>query len=46
MRRIALFLVVAALMAAMMVSAGPASANNTGSFTNQQGFFSVSDEDW
>ena len=46
MRRIALFLVVAALMAAMMVSAGPASANNTGTFTNQQGLFSVCDEDW
>ena len=46
MRRIALFIVVAALMAAMLVSAGPAWANNTGSFTNQQGLFSVGDEDW
>jgi hypothetical protein len=31
-------------MAATMVSAGPAWANNTGSFTNQQGLFSVGDD--
>ena len=46
MRRIAVVLMVAALMAATMVSAGPAWANNTGSFTNQQGFVSVGDDDW
>ena len=34
MRRIALFLVVAALMAAMMVSAGPAKADSFGNESN------------
>jgi len=47
MRRIILVLTVAALVALMMASAGPASAqSNTGEFTNQQGFISVGDNWW
>ncbi len=47
MRRIILVLTVAALMALMMASAGPASAqSNTGDFTTQQGFVSVGDDWW
>ena len=45
MRRITLVLTAAALMAAMVASASPAWANNTGDFTNQQGFISVGN-DW
>ena len=47
MRRIILVLTVAALMALMMASAGPATAqSNTGDFTTQQGFISVGDDWW
>ena len=47
MRRIILVLTVASLMALMMASAGPASAqSNTGDFTTQQGFVSVGDDWW
>ena len=47
MRRITLVLTVAALMAAMVASAGPAKAvSNTGDFTNQQGFIAVGNDWW
>jgi hypothetical protein len=47
MRRIILVLTVAALMALMMASAGPAKAqSNTGDFTTQQGLVSVGDDWW
>ena len=47
MRRVTLVLTLAALMAAMVASAGPAKAvSNTGDFTTQQGFIFVGNDWW